>query len=64
MAALAAHDAILAEYCAKGLLWEVLSHEINNDEEALRIIQAACNAKNTVALSAHEMEVINAIAKV
>lgn len=63
MAAVQAHDKNLADYCQKGLAWEILSHEINNDEDALRIIQAACNAKNTVSLRAHEMELINAIAK-
>jgi hypothetical protein len=58
---LAEHDAEFVDHARLGLHWEVLAHAINDDPEALRTIQAACNVKNAVAMPAHEMEAINAI---
>jgi hypothetical protein len=51
-------DPEFERYVREGLLWEILDHSINDDPEALDVIQAACNASNTVGMDAHEMECI------
>ena len=50
-----------AEYATNGLAWELLSHEINQDANALRIIHAACNVKTCVAMPDHEIEAMKSI---
>ena len=59
---LAELDAEFAKYCNTGLLWEVLSHKIQEEEpEALNIIQAACNCKHALALHSHETEALSGL---
>ena len=60
---LSAVDARFAEAVQRGLLWEVLSHEINDDPDATDIIQAACNAQNAVAMVASEVECLKKLSK-
>lgn len=61
---LAELDSEFARYCNSGLLWEVLSHKIEEEEpDALNIIQAACNCKNGIALRSHETEALSGLAR-
>ena len=52
------HDPMFALYARQGLMWSVLSSAINDDPEALDVIQAAANCKNSMAMVPHEMECI------
>ena len=52
------HDPMFALYARQGLMWSVLSSAINEDPEALDVIQAAANCKNSMAMVPHEMECI------
>jgi hypothetical protein len=52
------HDPVFALYARQGLMWIVLSSAINDDLEALDVIQAAANCKNSMAMVPHEMECI------
>lgn len=55
-------DADFAKYCNSGLLWEVLSYKIEEEEpDALNIIQAACNCKHALALHSHETEALSGL---
>ena len=55
-------DAAFADAVVNGLVWEVLSHKMDQEEpKAAGIIQAAMNAKNSVAMLTHEMQCIAAI---
>ena len=58
MTLLARKDANFASYCSSGLLWEILRPSVHDDGDALDVIQAAANAQNNVAMSAHEVEAI------
>lgn len=57
----AGHHPSFAEHATNGLAWELLSHEINQDTNALRTIYAACNVKTCVAMPDHEIEAMRAI---
>ena len=58
-------DPALAKYCKEGLLWDVLSYKIMDEEpEGLNVIQAACNCKHAVAMMPHEMEAIASLSKI
>lgn len=58
------HDPLFAKYCKEGLLWDILSYKILDEEpEGLNIIQAACNCKNTMAMIPHEMEAIASLSR-
>ena len=57
-------DAVFAQYCKDGLLWDVLSHKIQVEEpDGLNVIQAALNSKNAIALVQHEMEAIASLSR-
>jgi hypothetical protein len=58
LALLEKHDPMFALYARQGLMWSVLSSAINDDPEALDVIQAAANCKNSMAMVPHEMECI------
>ena len=59
---LAEIDAEFARYCRTGLLWEILSYKIEEEEpDALNIIQAACNCKHALALHSHETEALSGL---
>lgn len=61
---LAEHDAPFAAACKDGLLWDILSYKIlDEDPEGLNIIQAACNCKNAIAMIPHEMEAIACLSR-
>ena len=57
-------DQMFAKYCKDGLVWDILSHKIIDEEpEGLNIIQAACNCKNAIAMIPHEMEAIASLSR-
>ena len=57
---LQAIDSPFAAAVTAGLLWEILGHEIDQEEpEACSIIQSALNAKNSVFMVAHEMQAVS-----
>ena len=61
---LRSRDAKMAKACEEGLLWEILSHKITTEEsEGCELIQAAANSKHGVALTYHEMEVLNSLSR-
>ena len=61
---LAEVDEKLAKACEEGLMWEILSHKIRDEEErGCEIIQAAANSKNAVAMTYHEMELLSSLSK-
>jgi hypothetical protein len=50
-------DAAFAKHCKDGLLLDVLSHKIlYQGPSGLNVIQAACNSKNSIALTQHKIE--------
>ena len=53
-------DPAFAKAVQSGLLWEILSHKIEEEEpEGCAIIQSALNAKNGLFLVAHEMQALS-----
>ena len=58
MTLLARVDPNFASYCSTGLLWEILAPSVNDDGDALDVIQAAANAQNNAGMTAHEVEAI------
>ena len=57
-------DKVFAKYCNEGLLWDVLSYKIQDEEpDGLNVIQAACNSKNSIALMQHEMEAVASLSR-
>ena len=45
-------------------MWEILSHKLVTDEDAIcEIIQAAANCANEAAMISHETELINSLCK-
>ena len=57
-------DKDFARYCKDGLLWDVLSYKIQEEEpDGLNVIQAALNSKNAMALAQHEMEAIASLSR-
>ena len=61
---LAEIDQAFAKYCKDGMLWDILSYKIMDEEpEGLNIIQAACNCKNAIAMIPHEMEAVASLSR-
>lgn len=64
MAMLEAHDPTFAKYCREGLLWDVLSWKLQEEEpEGLNIIQAAGNATHAAVMIPHETEAIASLSR-
>jgi hypothetical protein len=57
-------DAVFAQYCKDGLLWDVLSYKIQVEEpDGLNVIQAALNSKNAIVLTQHECEAVASLSR-
>lgn len=57
-------DPNFATYCQKGLRWDILDARIMTERpDALNIIQAACNIKNSICLQTHETEALSGLSK-
>jgi len=64
VAMLESHDPVFAKYCREGVLWEVLSHKLQEEEpDGPNIIQAAGNSTHAAAMMPHETEAIAALSR-
>ena len=58
-------DPALAGACAQGLLWDVLSHRIEEEEpDGIGCIVAALNERASAQMMMHEMETIKTLARI
>jgi hypothetical protein len=65
LALVEAHDFALAEACRLGLVWEVLSYKLAQEEpDGIVCIQAALNDPANAMMLVHEMQIINQMSQV
>ena len=54
------NDPLFAQHVMTGLLWQILSWKMEEEEpDAVSVIQAAMNAKNSLFLVTHEMQALS-----
>jgi hypothetical protein len=64
VAMLNSHDPVFAKYCRDGMLWDVLSYKLQEEEpDGPHIIQAAGNATHAAAMMPHETEAIASLSR-